>query len=104
MSDWWLRDGWADDTTRYGARHKWQRKMALKNLRPHQRCPRCNERLIPERFRDENGDYRIPRKWAEKNLHLDHQDGTDTGYNGLAHYDCNFRAAQRKKGKNSWPK
>jgi hypothetical protein len=69
--------------------------MALKHLHPKQLCPRCDGQLIPELFRDANGDYRIPRGWL-KNLHLDHRDGTDTGYNGLAHADCNVRAARRK--------
>jgi hypothetical protein len=98
MTAWYLRDagGWARDRTRYGARHRWQRRMALKHLHPKQLCPRCDGPLIPESFRDANGDYRIPRGWL-KNLHLDHRDGTDTGYNGLAHADCNIRAARRKR-------
>lgn len=98
MTAWYLRDanGWARDRSRYGPRHRWQRRMALKNLHPKQLCPRCSTPLIPETFRDENGDYRIPRGWL-KNLHLDHRDGSDTGYNGLAHYDCNIRAATRGK-------
>jgi len=97
---WYLRDAnsWAKDTSRYGARHRWQRRMALKDLRPGQLCVRCRLPLLPEILKDKNGDYRIPRGWL-KNLHLDHRDGSDTRYNGLAHSDCNIRAARRKKGR-----
>jgi hypothetical protein len=97
--NWYLRDAnaWAKDKSRYGARHRWQRRMALKDLHPAQLCVRCRRPLLPESLKDANGDYRIPRGWVKKNLHLDHRDGTDTGYNGLAHYDCNIRAAVRKR-------
>lgn len=93
---WYLRDAnhWAKDRSRYGARHRWQRKMALRHMQPWQKCPRCNEPLIPASFKDENGDYRIPRGWL-KNLHLDHRDGSDTRYNGLAHAECNIKSRSR---------
>lgn len=97
--NWYLRnaDNWAHDRSRYGARHRWQRRMALRDMQPWQLCPRCQHPLIPDSFKDEHGDYRLPRGWLSKNLHLDHSDGSDTRYNGLVHAHCNLRATRRRK-------
>jgi len=98
---WYLRDAttWARDTSRYGSRHRWQRRMALKDLHPGQKCVRCCRPLLPDLLKDSSGDYRIPRGWLEKNIHLDHKDGTDTQYNGLAHAPCNIRAGNGRSRK-----
>lgn len=72
--------------------------MALRDLKPANPCPRCGKPLIPDEYKDANGDYRIPRGWL-KNLHLDHRDGTDTAYHGLAHASCNVRAPHENRKK-----
>jgi len=82
---------WADDQTRYGRRHRWQRKQALRNMSYGQRCPRCRELLFPDEYEIEPGVYEFPRGWIAKNIHLDHREGSDTAYLGLSHASCNVR-------------
>ena len=97
--NWYLRDAnqWANDCSRYGARHRWQRRIALKNMQPWQLCPRCKRPLIPDKFKDHTGAYRVSRAWIARNIHLDHSDGSDTRYNGLVHAKCNLQAARHRK-------
>ncbi len=86
---------WANDQTRYGRRHRWQRKQALNNISPGQRCTRCGLVLLPPEYEVRPGVYQFPHGWLARNIHLDHRDGSDTVYLGLAHTRCNVTAAAR---------
>jgi len=75
---------------RYGARHKWMRKRAIRMLLTGElskMCPRCGDWLLSGQ---------LEGTWAEiQALELDHKDGSDTQYLGLSHRSCNRRAAGR---------
>lgn len=63
-----------------------------------QRCTRCGKPLLPPEFETETGIYELPRGWLSRNIHLDHRDGSDTAYLGLAHAACNARHSDDEPG------